>query len=75
MIEIINVLHLIFIDQIFWTVMIMLSFLILMGYFLFLWVGSFKGTEFNLDLYKLAIMTLFEFVSSRCLSFTLKIAA
>ena len=50
MIEIINVLHLIFIDQIFWTVMIMLSFLILMGYFLFLWVGSFKGVTEVIDL-------------------------
>ena len=51
MIEIINVLHLIFIDQIFWTVMIMLSFLILMGYFLFLLVGSFKGVTEVIDLF------------------------
>ena len=51
MIEIINVLHLIFIDQIFWTVMIMLSFLILMGYFLFLRVGSFKGVTEVIDLF------------------------
>ena len=51
MIEIINVLHLIFIDQIFWTVIIMLSFLILMGYFLFLRVGSFKGVTEVIDLF------------------------
>ena len=50
MIEIINVLHLIFIDQIFWTVMIMVSFLFLMGIFLFLWVGSFKGVTEVIDL-------------------------